>query len=223
MGSLLKDTPHSETNATLELFDRWGVTREGLKRLRRASSFEQQTIAQMIERGILPDQSQNQILEHIGTVIVPALNAKFFAKERFLVSTKRDEKLLIGYIDHRFSEWFLRGFGKTENPTGRRVLCYGRLSEETTVVSDIVSKLIRESKSETTLWEMFFLMRKQGRGQDGALLNDGRANIFLTQDLSSVVRAVYVYWSGHSWDIFGYSTLHPGLDFKGYQIFTQKQ
>lgn len=66
MGNLITELPVSEMNATIELFDRLGVDREGLKRFRKASSHEQMTIAAMIQNGIIPAEQK----------FVPALSKK---------------------------------------------------------------------------------------------------------------------------------------------------
>ncbi len=52
MGNLITELPVSEMNATIELLDRLGIDREGLKRFRKASTWEQTTIAGMIQNGI---------------------------------------------------------------------------------------------------------------------------------------------------------------------------
>lgn len=58
MGNLITELPVSEMNATIELLDRLGVDREGLKRFRKASSHEQMTIADMLQNGIIPAEQK---------------------------------------------------------------------------------------------------------------------------------------------------------------------
>lgn len=58
MGNLITELPVSEMNATIELLDRLGVDREGLKRFRKASSHEQMTIAEMLQNGIIPAEQK---------------------------------------------------------------------------------------------------------------------------------------------------------------------
>ena len=58
MGNLITELPVSEMNATIELLDRLGVDRDGLKRFRKASSHEQMTIAQMLQNGIIPAEQK---------------------------------------------------------------------------------------------------------------------------------------------------------------------
>ena len=49
MASLISEIPQSEVNATLELFDRLGVTREGLKNFRKAPSSVQVAVARLMQ------------------------------------------------------------------------------------------------------------------------------------------------------------------------------
>ncbi len=51
MGNLVTETPYSEVTATLELLDRLGVDREGLKKFRKAASYLQFQVARLIQGG----------------------------------------------------------------------------------------------------------------------------------------------------------------------------
>lgn len=51
MGNLVTETPYSEVTATLELLDRLGVDRDGLKKFRKAASYLQFEIARLIQEG----------------------------------------------------------------------------------------------------------------------------------------------------------------------------
>lgn len=51
MGKLVTETPHSETNATIELLDRWGVEREDLARFRKSSSYVQMEVVRLMKCG----------------------------------------------------------------------------------------------------------------------------------------------------------------------------
>ena len=52
MGNLVKETPHSEVTATLELFDRLGITREHLSRLRAESDYAKRVAEFMLRGGL---------------------------------------------------------------------------------------------------------------------------------------------------------------------------
>lgn len=62
MGNLLKETPHSETNATLEVLDRFGVTRFDLERLRANNGEFGRLVADFIKTG------PSVVTKPIGTV-----------------------------------------------------------------------------------------------------------------------------------------------------------
>jgi hypothetical protein len=86
----------------------------------------------------------------------------------------------------------------------------------------IIAELGGADKSETTLSEMFFLMEKQGKGEDGVLLNNGYdANIFYVKDTAGVLRAVYVGWRGDGWSVDADSVGVPGRWDDGFQVFSR--
>lgn len=226
MGSLLRETPHSETNATLELLDRWGVTREGLKRLRSASPDEQRAIAQMIERGISSDDGQkitvarNSILEYVMAVVMPTPTKKFVAKEKFMINTKRNAEVMISYLGDNFKAWFLFGGGKIEDPIAEHTLRYHKLLQSSTD-GPIITELGGAVKALTTLSEMFSLMVGQKYGEDGALLINGYANIFYIKDSALVLRTVGVRWGGDGWHVNASSVGHRNRWGDGSQVFSR--
>lgn len=226
MGSLLKETPHSETNATLELLDRWGVTREGLKRLRSASRDEQRTIAQMIEHGISSAEVQkiivvrNPILKFLGTVDILASTKKFVAKEKFVRDNGHKTKVKISYLCDNFTLWFLSGDSKIEDPMSVHMLRYYKLRKSSMNVS-IITELSVEELVETTLSESFSLMEKQGKGEDGILLNNSCNNIFYIRDQNGVLRTVIVRWDGEGWVVFASSVEHMVIWADGIRVFSR--
>lgn len=52
MGNLVKETPHSEMNATIEVFDHLGVTREHFARMRTDEAFARRITSFMLRGGI---------------------------------------------------------------------------------------------------------------------------------------------------------------------------
>jgi hypothetical protein len=140
------------------------------------------------------------ILELVGAVAVNATTGKFVAKDKFLINTKRNEKVLISYLGDNFKAWFLNGDGKTEDPISEQTLRYAKL-RKASLDGPIITELGGEAKAETTLSEMFSLMEKQKHGEDSVLLNNGYANIFYIKDGAGVLRAVSVGWGGDGWDV----------------------
>jgi hypothetical protein len=138
---------------------------------------------------------KDKIINWLGTTTVPATTEKFVACEQFVKNSK--EVKFYGFWDN-FTNWFLSGDGKIEEPIGESELRYGKLTKGS-VDSLIIEELGGEEKSETTLTEMFALLKKQANGKEGALLTNGRANIFYIRDATGVLRTVRVYWNGHDY------------------------
>ncbi len=160
------------------------------------------------------------ILELVSTVVVPATTVNLVAKEKFVRDTGRKAKVKISYLGDNFTEWFLSGSGKTENPISEQTLRYHKL-RQSSVDGPIIAELGGVEKSETTLSEMFALMEKQGKGEDGVLLNNGYANIFYIKDQNGVLRAVLVFWRDDGWCVFAYSVGYPRRWDDGYQVFSR--
>lgn len=142
--------------------------------------------------------SRDRILQFDGTVVVSATTAKFVAKEKFVVNTEGDALVKISYLGDNFKAWFLSGDGKTEDSISEQTLRHAKLCEAS-VDGPIIAELGGRELAETTLSEMFALMEKQGKGEDGCLLSNGYANIFYIKDQNGVLRAVDVLWLGSGW------------------------
>lgn len=147
-----------------------------------------------------PPKPTPSILELVSTIVVNATTGKLVAKEKFVRDTGRKAKVKISYLGDNFTSWFLSGKGKTEDLISEQTLRYHKL-RQSSVDGPIIAKLGGAEKSETTLFEMFSLMEKQGKGEDGVLLNNGYANIFYIKDSAGVLRAVSVYWDGDGWHV----------------------
>jgi hypothetical protein len=160
------------------------------------------------------------ILELVSTVVVSATTSKFVAKDKFVVNTERNAKVLISAVWDKLTNWFLSGDGKTEDPESEQTLRYHKL-RKSSVDGPIITELGGEEKSETTLTEMFSLMEKQKNGEDGVLLNNGYANIFYIRDQNGVLRAVFVHWSGGGWHVSAGSVEDPDGWDDGYQVFSR--
>ncbi len=160
------------------------------------------------------------ILELVSTVGVAATTSKFLAKEKFVRDTGRKAKVKISYLGDNFTAWFLNGDGKTEDPISEQTLRYHKLWQSS-VDGPIIAELGGVEKSETTLSEMFSLMEKRGKGEDGVLLNNGYANIFYIKDLAGVLRSVRVSWYDGGWDVSAFSVEFPSRCLGGRQVFSR--
>ncbi|MDP1625454.1 MAG: hypothetical protein Q8L64_06935 [bacterium] len=160
------------------------------------------------------------ILELVSTIVVNATTGKLVAKEKFVRDTGRKAKVKISYLGDNFTSWFLNGDGKTEDSISEQTLRYHKL-RQSSVDGPIIAELGGAEKSETTLSEMFSLMEKQGKGEDGVLLNNGYANIFYIKDDAGVLRAVRVRWRGGGWLVCASSVEGPRRWDDGDQVFSR--
>jgi len=165
-------------------------------------------------------QAVQSLLEFTGTVVIPATTTMFVAKTKFVVNTDRNAPVKIRYLSDNFIAWFLNGDGKTEDPQSEQTLRYHKL-RQSSVDGPIIAELGGAEKSETTLSGMFFFMKKQGKGEDGFLLNDGCGNIFHPRDSAGVLRTVDVYWRGDVWRVDAVSALNPVRWRGGCQVFSR--
>lgn len=193
--------------------DQW---EEELKKfLRKEPCWSNEQVAQVTQPKTKPS-----ILELVSTVVVSATTSKFVAKEKFVVNKKRNASVKINYLGDNFTEGFLSGTGKTEDPISEQTLRYAKL-RKSSVDGPIIAELGGAEKSETTLSEMFSLMEKQKNGEDGVLLKDGYANIFYIRDQNDVLRTVGVCWYADGWDVRANSVERPHGWYDGNQVFSR--
>lgn len=160
------------------------------------------------ERNNLFLSSRSSLLEFVSTVVVPANTCKFVAREGLVCDVSVAAAVKIRYLSENFIEWFLGGRGKIEAPMTEQVLRYAKLRKPS-FDGAIIAELGGEAKAETALREMFFLMKKQGHGQPGVLLNNAYANIFYVRDIAGALRTVRAYWYGGGWSVHAYSVGSP--------------
>lgn len=168
----------------------------------------------VIKKGL---PQKETILESVGTVVVPATTGRFVAAENFVVDTGRKAKVKISYLGDNFKEWF---GDKVEDQIAKQELRYAKL-RKSSVDNPIIVELGGETKVETTLSEIYSLMAKQRSGENGALLNNGWANIFYIKDHAGVLRAVYVRWGGGGWRVYAGSVAYPREWSVGYLVFSR--
>lgn len=128
-------------------------------------------------------------LELVTTVVTPAI-ATFRALDHFKVDTAGEVK--IGYLGDNFCRFFLSGDGKIETDIVEATLRVHRLAKSS-VDGPIIAELGGEHLAETTLAQMWELMKAQGHGQRGNLLAN-YANIFYIRDANGVLWAVSCRW-----------------------------
>ena len=144
------------------------------------------------------------LLEIVGRVSVPATTSRFIVCEKFVPDTGHTTKVKICRLGHNFLEWFFWREGKNEDPMAKQTLrCYKL--RQASLDAPIIVALGGEDKAETTLSELFFLLKKQKSGKSGVLLTNGYSNIFYVRDQSDRLRAVYVCWDDNGWSVDAFS------------------
>ncbi len=137
------------------------------------------------------------ILSSLGTTNTSATDEKFIAKEKFVMNSK---EVRFHGIWENFNEWYLTGDGVVDEVMGAQSICFADLTQDC-ADSLIIKEFGGEKKSETTLAELYDLLKKQGNGEDGVLLTNGRANIFYIKNIFGVLCVVDVYWCSVGWSV----------------------
>lgn len=208
--SIFKDTPEEQVQAILasgllaDLRDGnvAGVNRDELRRLLGLAP-------------LTPDSPKSTtLLEVVGTIRVAATSERFFAREKFLVNTRRNAAVKISYLTDNFKEWFL---GKIEEPMAEIMLRYATLLRSSRY-APILAEL--GNAAEVALAHVFALMECQPNGGKGVLLTNWW-NVFCVGDVNGVRRAVYVRWGHDGWGVRGYSVEDPFWWGGGCQVFSR--
>lgn len=141
--------------------------------------------------------NKESILNWIGTTKTSATTERFVAKNKFVKDSKEIKFYGIG---NNFDYWFLSGNSKVEEPLGEQELRYADWIKES-LDRPIIKELGGEAIAETTLTELFSLLKKQPKGEDGDLLTNGYSNIFYIKDTEGVLRSVAVLWIDGGWNV----------------------
>jgi hypothetical protein len=145
-------------------------------------------------------KTKSSIFEHVPTVVISATTGKFVAKDKFVVNTSHNAPVKISAVGVNFTDSFLLGDGKIEDPISEQKLRYQKLCKES-VDGLIITELGGEAKAETTLSEMFSLMENQSNGEYGVLLTNRKVNIFYIRNQRGFLSAVYVLWYKGGWSV----------------------
>lgn len=159
-----------------------------------------------------------KLLDWIGTITVSATTFKFIARDKFVVNTSDSAEVKISYLGENFKRWFL---GKIEGPITEQTLRYAKLRMNSKDPG-IITELGGDAKAETTLTEMFAVLKRQGHGTSGVLLTNGWANISYVCDQGGVLRTVDAYWYGGGWNVNASGVSNPHAWSEGSQVFSRK-
>jgi hypothetical protein len=126
----------------------------------------------------------------VATTTIPATTIPFAARNWFIVNTEKNSPVNISLLGDAFKAQFL---GKVEPPhTGSTLRCSKLVNQA--ALGFIVQELGGEEKAETTLAELFSLMKAQKKGENGPLLTNGHFNLFFVKDVADTLRPVIVDW-----------------------------
>lgn len=75
--------------------------------------------------------------------------------------------------------------------------------------------------AEVTLYEVYGLLKKQEKGEEGILLTSGLANIFYVKDDEGTLCAVVAHWRENGWGVDAHSIENPGLWPSGRRVFSR--
>lgn len=150
---------------------------------------------------------KSNLLEFVTEVTLPVI-ATFSTKDHFKVGEVDGVK--IGWLGENFQKHFLAGDGKVETNVAEATLRIYRL-KKWSVDGPVIAELGGEEVAETTLAQIFEMMKAQGKGQKGNLLTNGYANIFYIRDVNGILWAVDCNWgtSRGDWDVSAYSVASP--------------
>jgi hypothetical protein len=160
---------------------------------------------------------KEELITWFDTTTTSATAEEFVAKDKFREDS--EEVKFYGIWDN-FTNWFLAGNGKIEEPLGEQELRYGNLTKNS-VDGPIIDELGGEAKVETTLTELYDLLKRQANGEEGVLLTNGYANIFYIRDTSGVLRAVRVGRLDDGWLVIAYSVETPHAWSAGRRVFSR--
>jgi len=119
----------------------------------------------------------------------------FQAADRFKLAS--EGAVRIGYVGDNFRAWFS---GLMVSAHAGSVIMPHTLARNA-YDHEIIEALGGETRAETSLAELWYLMTLQGRGQEGVLLVNGYVNIFYVRDAEGVLRAVDVNYDASEWSV----------------------
>jgi len=138
---------------------------------------------------------KSQLLKRLATVTTKAMG-KFVAKDHFRPD---NQNVTINHIDENFKSRFL---GLTQEAIGADAVVGYELTKDS-LDQAIIAEL--GANHQTTVSHLWFLLTKQANGENGALLTNGRANIFYIRGISGNLWAVTVDWDGRGWNVNAHS------------------
>jgi hypothetical protein len=132
-----------------------------------------------------------------GCAEISASKKRFIAKEKFVEDNGPDAKIKILNLDDAFKRRFLGKIDPPQQSSAR--LQYVMLKPAS---KGFINNLGGEGDVESSLYEMFFLLEKQGHGEAGPLLTNCYWNIFFIRDLMNKLCTVSLLYGMDGWEIY---------------------
>lgn len=162
---------------------------------------------------------KSSVLELIGSVAIPAIE-RFTARDSMLFRTHYKAEVQIAYMCERFIESFLP---KIEKPVQPTTLRFHDLKKRA-INPLIIDELGGEGVVEIFLSQMFYLLKQQPIGEDGALClgKDIRLfNIFFIRDINNELQSIVCYFEEGTWRISAEAiTTWPSPHHIGCRVFS---
>lgn len=147
-----------------------------------------------------------KLLEQVGSLVMPAVEKGFRAKDHFVRDTSATAKVKISGWGGNFEKLFLNKVEQGE--VAAETLKVSRLLEDAFDPA-IVTDLGGEAKVEITLGQFFAAFAKQPNGEEGILLTNGYANVADVRDDEGVLWAVSGGWGDDGWYFNALSVDNP--------------
>ena len=160
--------------------------------------------------------AKDVLLKLVSTVSLLAIK-EFSAQAHFQVG--ETEGVKVGWLGDNFKRVF--GDKVEKNAAGATLKIHTLLKGSTDTL--IIAELGGEAVAETTLAQMWEMLKAQGRGQKGKLLVNGYANIFYIRDAQGTLWAVRCGWRSDyaAWDVLADPVTRPNGWGGGVQVVSR--
>lgn len=198
MGNLVTETPYSEVTATLKVFDRLGIDREGLKKFRKASSHVQFEVVRLMREGegTKTEEPHASPFDHVGTLAFPGMPA-FNTDSFFITKAPKDAKIKFSYVGPSFTNWFGGMMVEATQPSNLSLDRLRQDSNDPNIIGEIGEENCHQSLS-VIRWHI----------ESGWAKEDHRyAGYFI--DKNGAPRAVCWWWRGHGWSVLARVVMNP--------------
>lgn len=143
-----------------------------------------------LHRLLRRENPAQRILSPFIQMTLPAREDPFIVNQKYVVDTSEDAVVNISYVDSE-----ILNDATVIAPRGEVILSRSELLLPASFreLNEVVSGPAIE------LDQVWGMVKLQAKGEEGALLNDGKANLFPKAMINGKVRALDVYWDDDGW------------------------